>query len=116
MLKIKRIYDEPTKDDGYRILVDRMWPRGVKKTAASIDLWLKEIAPSTELRKWFGHDPKKWQEFRNKYFAELKTKSELIAAVLAKTKKQKVTLLYAAKDTKHNNAIVLLDFLQHQLH
>lgn len=113
MIKIKRIYDAPTKEDGYRILIDRIWPRGLTKEKAKIDLWLKEIAPSDDLRKWFAHDPEKWEEFKNKYKEELKTRQELLHKIkqLAR-EKGTVTMLYSAKDEKHNNAVALNDFLK----
>lgn len=106
VISIKRVYEAPARADGKRILVDRIWPRGLTKTKAGIDLWLKEVAPSTELRKWFDHDAEKWTEFQKKYKAELKTNAafdELKAAA----KSGKVTLLFAAKDEQHNNAVVL---------
>ena len=111
MIHTKRIYDLPSVDDGKRILVDRLWPRGLSKEAAEIDEWLKEIAPSDELRKWFGHDPARWQEFRNKYKDELHANRELIARLKIESKGKTVTLLYAAKDIEHNNAIVLKEVL-----
>lgn len=112
MIKIKRIYEEKSKDDGFRILVDRLWPRGVSKEKAHLDLWLKEIAPSNELRKSFGHDPEKWEEFQKKYLAELKLKKEFLKQIKQIIKENKtITLLYAAKDTEHNNALVLKKFL-----
>lgn len=107
---LKRAYDAPAENDGYRVLVDRLWPRGVSKEKARIDLWLKEVAPSTELRKWFGHDPEKWVEFQKRYHAELKTNpawSEL--QTLARQKN--LTLVYAARDPIHNEAVVLRDAL-----
>ena len=109
---LKRIYEEPAEVDGFRILVDRLWPRGVSKEKANLDLWLKEIAPSTELRKWFNHDPKKWTGFQRKYKTELSKNVEHVV-VLKKTLKahKRVTLLYAAKDEEHNEAIVIKDFL-----
>lgn len=112
MLKVKRVYDTPEKDDGFRILVDRLWPRGVSKERAKLDLWMKDVAPSNELRKWFGHDPKKWEEFKNKYLNELKDKKELIKQLKTLEKQNdNVTLLYSAKDEQHNNAEVLLEVL-----
>lgn len=113
MIKIKRAYDKPSKEDGYRILVDRLWPRGVSKDEAKIDLWLKEISPSNELREWFSHDPKKWEGFKSKYRDELKEKAELVKE-LKKIEKEKktVTLLYSAKDEQHNNVIVLSEILK----
>jgi uncharacterized protein YeaO (DUF488 family) len=110
-IAIKRAYDPADKKDGYRILVDRLWPRGIKKEAAEIDQWLKEVAPSTKLRTWFGHDPAKWKEFKKRYWEELKDNEaweELQA--LAKEKK-KITLVYAAKDEEYNQAVVLEELL-----
>ena len=111
-LKIKRIYDEPSKDDGERILVDRLWPRGIKKEDAHIDYWLKDIAPSTELREWFNHDPNKFKEFSKRYEAELKDDSDDIKKIKELLKTHNVTLLYAAKDPANNQAVVLQKFLQ----
>jgi uncharacterized protein YeaO (DUF488 family) len=112
MFKIKRAYQDPEDEDGYRILVDRLWPRGVSKDKAKFDLWMKEIAPSNELRKWFGHEHGKWVEFKNKYIAELSEKQELIKQLFDLEKINKiVTMIYAAKDEKQNNAVVLLEFL-----
>lgn len=110
-LALKRVYEAPEKEDGYRILVDRIWPRGVKKETANLDLWLKEVAPTTELRKWFGHDAEKWEDFQKKYKKELKDHEEEIQKIKAPLKKGKVTLVYAAKDEAHNQAVVLKDFL-----
>ncbi len=106
-IKIKRVYAEPNHEDGKRILVDRLWPRGLAKEKASVDLWLKDIAPSTELRKWFGHDPGKWDEFKKRYLSELKENSEAIQTLRDELKKGKVTLVYGAKDEEHNDAVVL---------
>ena len=114
MIKIKRIYDAPTPDDGFRILVDRLWPRGVSKEKAKVDLWLKEIAPSNELRKWYGHDPKKWAEFRKRYFSNLDTKRELVNQIVQKTKEGDVTLLYSSKEEKINNAVALKEYIEKQ--
>lgn len=113
--KTKRIYEDPSKDDGYRVLVDRLWPRGVSKEEARLDEWLKEIAPSTDLRKWFDHDPDKFDEFANRYKGELTQKEEVIESSLKKAEEQTVTLLYAAKDEKHNHALVLKDFLEEHI-
>lgn len=110
-IQIKRVYDPPHRDDGLRILVDRLWPRGLTKQAAAIDQWIKECAPSNELRKWFAHDPAKWAEFRQKYLAELKDEEELLAPVRALAGKQRVTLLFGAADVEHNNAVVLMEYL-----
>ncbi|GIX43581.1 MAG: hypothetical protein KatS3mg129_3314 [Leptospiraceae bacterium] len=113
MIKIKRIYEEPEKEDGFRILIDRLWPRGVKKEYASIDLWLKEIAPSDELRKWFSHKKERWKEFKIRYKEELKQKYALIEKIKELEKKHKtITLLFSAKDMEHNNAVVLMEFIK----
>jgi len=104
---IKRVYEEPKESDGTRILVDRLWPRGLKKENARVDLWLKEIAPSNELRKWFAHDPKKWTEFQARYKQELKSHAEQVAQLKREAKKGTVTLLYGARDEEHNQAVVL---------
>ncbi len=109
-LKVKRIYEPVGKEDGFRILVDRLWPRGMTKEKAAIDLWLKEIAPSTELRKWFNHDPEKWKEFQNKYTKELKENHEMTDTLKEYLKKGNVTLLYASKDEAHNEAAVLKEY------
>jgi uncharacterized protein YeaO (DUF488 family) len=111
-IKIKRVYEQPAKDDGRRILVDRLWPRGLTKGKASVDLWLKEIAPSTELRKWFGHDPDKWKRFRGRYETEIRHKDDLIKMLKRKAREGTITLIYAARDEKHNEALVLKQFLQ----
>ena len=103
MIKVKRVYDEISTDDGKRFLVERLWPRGIKKENLKIDGWLKEIAPSTELRKWFGHKPENWAEFRKKYERELDEKAVLLTPILEASKSdENVTLLYSAKDTLHN--------------
>ncbi len=113
MITLKRIYEPYRKDDGYRVLVDRLWPRGVSKEKAHLDLWLKEIAPSNTLRKWFGHDPEKWEEFKKRYKKELEDKKEFINQLkLLKKKHKTVTLLYGAKDKEHNEAAVLADLLK----
>jgi uncharacterized protein YeaO (DUF488 family) len=115
MIQIKRAYVEANDNDGFRILIDRLWPRGLSKDKLKIDLWLKEIAPSNELRKSFGHDSKKWEEFQNKYMDELKGKKEQIAQIMKiEQKVGNLTLIYAAKDEKHNNAVVLLELLYNQ--
>lgn len=108
------MYEKPDKEDGRRILVDRLWPRGLTKEKASADLWLKDIAPSTELRKWFDHDPDKWKEFKQRYLRELKANKEAVDILRQELKKQelkggKVTLLYGAKDEEHNEARVILE-------
>ncbi len=111
MLQIKRIYQEADPKDGLRILVDRLWPRGVSKERAHVDRWEKELAPSDELRRWFGHDPERWQEFKSRYGAELEGQGELLHELAAKAANGPVTLLYAAKDEEHNNAVVLQELL-----
>ncbi len=112
MIKSKRTYDDASDDDGYRILIDRLWPRGLSKEKAQIDLWLKEIAPSTELRKWYNHDVDKWEEFEKRYKNELKSKEDLIKQMKELEKEHKtITLLFSAKDTKHANANVLIEVL-----
>lgn len=111
-IRIKRIYDPPSGDDGYRILVDRLWPRGLTKEAASIDLWMRGIGPSDELRKWFGHDAERWDGFRERYEQELTTHGELLDLIRdIEHDHETVTLLYGAKDTAHNQAVVLADYL-----
>ena len=114
-LNCKRIYDAPDDEDGFRILVDRLWPRGIKKESAGIDLWAKEITPSGELRKWYGHDPERFQEFRARYLEELAANpdvKEFFSTVKAKLGAENVTLLYAARDIKRNNAVILKDWLE----
>jgi len=111
-IRIKRIYEQAEKDDGTRILVDRLWPRGLTKERARVDLWLKEIAPSTELRKWFGHDPDKWRGFRQRYKTELRNNKDLVKVLAEKAKAGTVTLIYAARDEQHNEAVVLKEFLE----
>jgi uncharacterized protein YeaO (DUF488 family) len=112
-VRVKRVYDVPSPDDGVRVLVDRLWPRGLKRETAKIDLWLKDVAPSDELRRWFGHDPNRWAQFQKRYRAELAQNAEPVAALRELVKGRKpLTLLYAAKDIERNNAIVLRDFLR----
>jgi len=110
-INIKRVYDASEPSDGFRVLVDRVWPRGMTKEKAAIDLWDKNIAPTTELRKWFGHDSAKWQEFQQRYIAELKANSVAVNVLLQQTTSNHVTLLYGAKDEQHNQAVVLRNFL-----
>ena len=111
-IKIKRVYERPDSQDGVRILVDRLWPRGLSKKNAHIDLWLKDIAPSTALRQWFGHEPDKWRRFQGRYKTELRNNADLVNIVAEKAKTGTVTLLYAARDEKHNDALVLKHFLE----
>ena len=107
MIRIKRIYEEASEDDGLRVLVDRLWPRGLSKEKARVDRWEKELAPTTELRHWFGHDPAKWLEFRNRYRAELRDQEKALSRLRQDGDDGVVTLLYAAKDEAHNNAVAL---------
>jgi uncharacterized protein YeaO (DUF488 family) len=116
MLKTKRIYEEPDKGDGFRILVDRLWPRGVSKDRARIDLWLKEVAPSDTVRKWFGHDRTRWPEFKSRYFKELANNKEAVESIVEKASKGAVTLLFGAKDEECNNAIALQEFIEQKKH
>jgi uncharacterized protein YeaO (DUF488 family) len=112
MIKLKRAYDPAEPTDGFRVLVDRLWPRGVSKEKAHIDVWLRDIAPSTELRKWFGHDPQKWREFQRRYGAELKTKTPLLKKLLADAAGRDITLVYASREQQYNNVTVLKEVLQ----
>lgn len=114
MIKLKRIYDTPSPDDGVRVLVDRLWPRGIKKENAKIDAWEKSLAPTTELRKWFGHDVEKWDEFRERYAKELVDNPSFADFAEKISKEAVVTLLFGAKDTIHNNAVVLKDVIENQ--
>jgi|SRR5215472_4778107 uncharacterized protein YeaO (DUF488 family) len=111
-LKVKRVYDAPAKSDGRRVLVDRIWPRGLKKSEARIDEWLRKIAPSTGMRKWFNHDPRKWEQFKKKYGAELKEHREEVEKLGRDSRKRTVTLLFGAKDTAHNNALALKEYVE----
>jgi len=112
MVKLKRVYAQPEKTDGKRVLVDRLWPRGVRKEDAGLDLWLKDIAPSDDLRKWFSHDPSKWLEFRERYRHELKDKPDMIEELKKAARQGTITLLYAAKDADRNNAVVLKEMIE----
>lgn len=112
MIRLKRAYDGPSHDDGLRILVERLWPRGVSKVKAAIDVWLKTIAPSTALRQWYSHDPAKWPSFRKRYVAELKDHCDVLALLKLVTKEQRVTFVYAASDEKRNSAVVLKETLE----
>ena len=115
MIRLKRAYEPPSKQDGLRILVERLWPRGVSKEQAAIALWLKELAPSTELRKWFGHDPEKWGEFRQRYWSELEQMGDLLILLKHRTTEGTVTLVYAAHDEQRNSAVVLKEYLEEKL-
>lgn len=113
MLKIKRIYTPPARSDGYRVLVDRLWPRGLSKSKARVDLWMKEIGPSNALRKWFGHDPARWTAFRTRYWRELRQMPRLTREIKKLLKQRRiVTLLFSARDERHNQAVALCAFLQ----
>src|ERR1051326_6510075 len=113
MIRNKRIYESAEKDDGWRVLGDRLWPRGIKKEKAHVDLWMKEIAPSEALRKWFGHKPERWAEFQKRYKQELRKKRELLSEVRGAEKEHgTLTILFGAKDEKHNQAVVLLNLLK----
>jgi uncharacterized protein YeaO (DUF488 family) len=115
-IRIKRVYDEPTPDDGYRVLVDRLWPRGLSRDRARIDLWLREIAPSSELRAWFAHKAERFGEFRRRYMEELREKERLVQLLLSRVEVgETITLLYSARDPEHNNAVVLRDYLEERL-
>ena len=115
MIKIKRTYDKPETEDGFRIFIDRIWPRGLKKTDVQMDLWQKDIAPSSPLRKWFKHDESKWNEFKNRYYQELENKKDSIGLLSDKTRKGTITLLYSSKEDKYNNAIALKEYLEAKL-
>ncbi|MBI3465041.1 MAG: DUF488 family protein [Planctomycetes bacterium] len=115
MIRLKRIYDAPSKRDGLRLLVERLWPRGVSKEKAAVDLWLKELAPSTALRKWFNHEPEKWAEFRKRYWSELEKKGDLLILLKHRTTEGTVTFVYAAQDREHNSAVALKEFLEERL-
>jgi uncharacterized protein YeaO (DUF488 family) len=115
MIQLKRAYDKPSRTDGPRFLVERLWPRGVKKSSLPIVAWLKDAAPSTELRKWFSHDPARWLEFRKRYFAELKSRPEAWMPLVEAARKGTVTLIYSSHDEVHNNAVALDEFLERKL-
>lgn len=110
-IQVKRIYDQPAKSDGFRVLVDRIWPRGISKERAALDLWMKTIAPSTDLRRWFGHDPKRWSEFRARYRKELRDHTTELCELRTHARKGTITLLFGARDTAHNEAVVLKEVL-----
>ena len=112
MVHLKRVYEQPSKKDGSRVLVERLWPRGVSKERAAVDLWLKDIAPSPELRTWFGHDPARWEQFQKRYWKELEEKKEAVRLLKKKGKQGTVTLVYAARDEEHNGALALKRFLE----
>ncbi len=111
-IQLKRVYEAVSPADGYRVLVERLWPRGLKKEQVAVDLWLKEVAPSPELRTWFGHDPAKWEEFKRRYWDELRNKPEQIGLLKGKSREGTVTFVYAARDEQHNSALILKEFLE----
>jgi len=113
-IKIKRAYDPPGPEDGRRFLVDRLWPRGVKREALKLDGWIKDVAPSDELRRWYGHDPTRWEEFQRRYEEELERNKEAWEPLLKEARSEDVTLIYAARDEEQNNAVVLRNFLQNR--
>jgi uncharacterized protein YeaO (DUF488 family) len=112
MIQLKRAYEKPSAEDGSRILVERLWPRGLTKERAAVDLWLKNVAPSPELRQWFGHDPAKWNQFKRRYWTELKDKKDDVDVLRRKVKEGRVTLIYAAHDEAHNGALALKKFIE----
>ncbi len=111
-IRLKRVYEEPAPDDGRRILVERLWPRGLSKERAAVDLWVKDVAPSPELRRWFNHDPDRWQEFRRRYHAELRQKEDEVDELRRQCRSQTVTFVYAVRDEEHNGALALKDYLE----
>jgi uncharacterized protein YeaO (DUF488 family) len=114
-IKLKRAYEPPEEEDGYRILVERLWPRGLSRERIKIDLWIKDAGASPELRTWFGHDPEKWEEFRRRYFAEIRQRPEVIELLKDTLRKEgTITLIYAAHDEQHNNAVALKEYLEQQ--
>jgi uncharacterized protein YeaO (DUF488 family) len=115
VLKLKRVYENSERSDGARFLVERLWPRGMKKAQLKLDAWLKDVAPSDSLRRWFGHDPLKWNEFQKKYRAELSDNPDAWKPILEAAKRGRVTLLYSSRDIEHNNALVLKSFLEERL-
>jgi uncharacterized protein YeaO (DUF488 family) len=115
MIRLKRAYDTPSNRDGLRMLVERLWPRGLSKEKAAMDLWLKDLAPSTELRKWFGHDPEKWNEFRKRYWSELEEKGDLLTLLKHRTTEGDVTFVYAASDEERNSAVALKEYIEKKI-
>jgi len=115
MIQLKRVYDEPGPHDGMRFLVERLWPRGIRKADLRTDGWEKEAGPSTELRKWFAHDPKKWEHFQRKYFAELDTRPQAWEPIVKAAERGTITLLYSSHDTEHNNAVALKEYIERKI-
>lgn len=114
-VRIRRAYDGPRRGDGFRVLVDRVWPRGVRKEDLELDAWWKELAPSTALRKWFGHDPERWEGFKRRYFRELEQGGEAVDALVERARRGRVTLLFGARDEEHNQAVALREYLERRL-
>jgi len=114
-VSLKRVYEKPSPSDGKRVLVERLWPRGLKKEDAKVDEWLREIAPSAELREWFGHDPEKWSEFKQRYWKELEKKQEIVAKLAKEVREKRVTFVFAAKDEEHNNAVALRECIERRV-
>jgi uncharacterized protein YeaO (DUF488 family) len=114
-VQVKRVYEPPSGDDGVRVLVDRLWPRGLSKPRAAVDLWLKDLAPSVRLRRWFNHDPTRWMEFKQRYAEELDAKKAAVAALVGAARRGRVTLLFGARDHEHNNATALHSYLSGQV-
>src|SRR5689334_3055769 len=112
MIRLKRVYEPASPDDGVRILVERLWPRGVKKDALKLHAWLRDVAPSDGLRRWFGHEPKKWNRFRDRYFAELDADPHIWEPLVKAAHRGRVTLIYSSRDREHNTAVALVDYLQ----
>jgi uncharacterized protein YeaO (DUF488 family) len=112
MIHLKRAYDPSSPDDGLRVLVERLWPRGLTKARAAVDLWIKGVAPSPDLRKWFGHDPARWKQFKQRYWKELKNKKDDVDILRRKSKEGRVTFIYAAHDEEHNGALALKEFIE----
>jgi uncharacterized protein YeaO (DUF488 family) len=111
MFKLKRVYEKPSRDDGFRVLVERLWPRGLKKDEVKYDLWLKDVAPSSELRKWFSHDPEKWKDFERRYREELQEQTDAVKLLKQKGREGTVTLLFSSHDEEHNNAVALKKYI-----
>ncbi|MCS7284368.1 MAG: DUF488 domain-containing protein [Hydrogenobacter thermophilus] len=112
MIKLKRVYEPPSESDGRRVLVERLWPRGVKKEEAKIHIWMKDIAPSHQLRRWFSHDPEKFEEFKERYIKELESKEDLLLKLVDEARRDTLTLIYSAKDENHNSAVVLKEVIE----
>ncbi len=115
MIQLKRVYDAPNAADGTRFLIERLWPRGIKKASLRLDAWVKEVGPSHDLRRWFSHDPKKWKEFLRRYFSELDRNADACRSILEAARQGRVTLLFSSHDTEHNNAVALKDHLEFKI-